>query len=434
MKQTVLTILLFSTLTLLAREKDVETRTATMTVPIKGDQKLILNMKNTALKMETWDKDEVLIEATLKINSSMTAKREAFLANWQQNVENTVSNSNYAVEISSALEEAIEVTKKTFLGMVIYYNVEGFDKAYDVTYTIKAPGSNPLKIVGSYEDVSLVGYFDEVDLNLYSADFEADSIISADLGLKYGSATVKGIKRAEITLYENELEVEDITYLKLKTKYSEVEIEELGACEVDAYESDFVLGSTDAIKGVLKYGELEIVEKTGYLDVELYEVDLELGEVIALEMRSKYSNLTAESVETFELVSSYEDEFEIEVLGTLKSMETKYGKYNIGKFTDSFELEGYEDNLWIDAVTGTATKIRLDGKYVKTTIKLNDTPTFLTIDAVYGDFSFDKSTMEVSRMIEEGNNKEIVAKTKGIGESGLKIEVTGYEMDLNINE
>lgn len=432
MKNITITILLVSTLASFAKGKVVESRTANVTVPIEENQKLTLNMKNTELKVEAWDKNEVAIEATVRLHNTMTDKRARFLDNWQSYVERAVSSSSYGVKVSSALEETKEINKKTFLGMVVSVSVN-VDKAYDIIYHIKVPAENALEIEGSYEDVSLIGDFKKLELDLYSADFDADNLIDANLELKYGSASIKTIKEANITLYENELEAQQIGSLDLKTKYSEIEIGKIGALELDSYESDFVFDVTSGIEGIIKYGKLEVVTRIKSMDVELYEVDLKLGEVEEVKMRSKYSSLIANAIGTLELESSYEDEFEIDLLGSLESRESKYGDYTIDRLTDSFELEGYEDDVRIDAVERTASDIKLGGKYIETTIELEDVPVFLEINTTYGDFSYDESAMETTKIIKEGSKKQITAKTKGIGETGLKIEVTGYEMDLDLD-
>ena len=235
MKQVILTTLLFSALSLSAEDRKAETRTATMTVPIGKNERLTLNVKNTALRLEAWDKNEVSIEATVKMSSSVTESRAEFLDNWQSIVESGVSSSSFGVRVSSALEATKEVNKRTFLGMVVSTSITT-DKAYDITYKIKAPAGSPLKIDGSYKDVLLVGDFEELELSLYSANFQADNLIDAELGLKYGNATIQTIKEADITLYENGLEVEQIGFLDLGVKYSEVEIERLGSLKLDSYE------------------------------------------------------------------------------------------------------------------------------------------------------------------------------------------------------
>jgi len=433
MRRVIITILLVNTLFLQAKEKEVETRTATVTVPFDRNDKLTLNMKNTEVRLETWDRDEVYIEATVRLNGSVTNKRAEFLDNWQEIVESGVSSSSFGVKVNSALETTKEVNKKTFLGMVVSMTITT-DNSYDITYSIKAPGKAGLKIDGSYKDVSLVGYFNRLEMDLYSADFKADSLLMADLELKYGNARISKISKAEITLYENELEAEEITSLELSTKYSEVEIKKLiELVNLDSYETDFVIGYTKGLEGIIKYGELELTEGSKKVDLELYEVDLELGEIEEIKMRSKYSNLKADRIENLILESSYEDEFEVQVLGSMESTETKYGVYDIRELTGSFKLEGYEDNISIYAISSNASEISLSGKYVETEINVADNPIVLDIYTTYGDISFDESKFEVSRMITESSKKEIKAKSKATGENGLKIMITGYEMDLDID-
>lgn len=432
MKQILITVLSVSSFILLARERDLESRTATVTVPVKGNQELILDVKNTELTVETWDKPEIYIEATVKMKSSATEKHEEFLENWQGLVSEGVNSSGIAIRVNSAFKESKEVNKKTFLGLVISMTVS-YNNDYDISYRIKSPANNPIEIVGSYKNVSLVGNYKKVDLELYGADFEAGDIDQADLELKYGMARVGSIKQGKVRLYENKLEAEAFSYLKLETKYSKVKVKKMGTLDLDAYNTEFFMNDIANIKGGMKYSELEVLGKAYRFELELYDTSMDIGSIKELEMQSKYGKFTANSIQELSLESSYQDEFAIGTLGSFISEETKYGAYEIEKLTNSLELEGYEDKVEIDTVSDTATEISIGGKYVETTINLNNTPILLEIDASYGDFSFDKSKMEVSREIQEGNNKQVTAKTKGIGDSSLKIALTGYEMKLELN-
>lgn len=149
----------------LGNGKDFETRTATVRMEVSPNDLINIRAKNTDLVVESWDKSEVEVIATLRFDGKMTDKMVAFLDNFQEHVEQSIRRSGSELSIDTNLDEPnkIQIGSK-HVGIVIGFS----EDELRLDYRIKAPKTNELEIDNSYKDVTLMGDFNEVTLTQYS--------------------------------------------------------------------------------------------------------------------------------------------------------------------------------------------------------------------------------------------------------------------------
>jgi hypothetical protein len=435
MKRTILILLAFN-LGLgiaLSDPKLGETRTATLTYKVSSNDVINLQAKYTDVNIESWNKSEVSIEAIIRFDGKMTDKMQKFLDSFEEEVEVNISEKTGELKINTNLDEPnkFQIGSKN-VGIIISFNEDELKLAYN----LKVPESNKLIIKNSYRDLNLVGNFDDVEIDQYSGDLEAETINEADIKLKYGSAQFNEIRIAKMELYEQDITANSIGELEIDTKYSELKVKDLGRTEIVSYESDFEISNLSYLEGNLKYGKMEVTEVFDEGKLTTYEFDIEAKEIGTLTLENgKYGKTEAGSITQLNLRQSYEDDFEIEALGTLIVDESKYVSYEIGRLTGKLEISnGYEGKVDIDGMGNNVSSIKIAGKYIETSINTEGISYKLITDTKYGDVKIDRSTMNISKYIKEGDQLEIEATSNsGKTANPVLISIKGYEMDIELD-
>ncbi|MEQ9008935.1 MAG: hypothetical protein RLP12_13685, partial [Ekhidna sp.] len=221
MKKLILIALACSITLWVQAKNDGETRSTKVTLSISSSDRIDIQAKYTELIVETWDKNSVEIEASVRYDGKMTDKIQEFLDQFEELVKKNINYTGSQVSINSDLDFPNRGIKKSFFGLVMEINLGDYDDA-QLIYKIKAPASSPYTIRNSYEDVKLIGNFGDVDFTQYSGDLVAGNIKTAKMNLKYGSATIESIENATMEIYEQKLNSRNIGKLEINTKYSDL--------------------------------------------------------------------------------------------------------------------------------------------------------------------------------------------------------------------
>ncbi|MFK7953204.1 MAG: hypothetical protein AB8B73_10185 [Ekhidna sp.] len=421
----------YSSIILIASEgNDAETRSTTVNIDINYSDLINIQAKYTELTIETWDKNEVEVQASIKYDGKMSDEIQEFLEQFENLVRKNIKYRDGELTIDSGVDFPSKGVKKSFFGLVVEINIGDYEQA-NLEYKIKAPASNRFIINTSYKDAQLIGDFAKMEITQYSGELTAEFIEKAKLNLKYGSATFKGIGNADIEMYEQEFESGEIQTLKLDAKYSDLEITEIGTLEAKSYETDYSIGIIGNLSGNFKYGEMEITQEIGTAKLTLYEQDIESEKIDKLILESsKYSKVQVARLDDAELIESYEDELTIGALGSLKSKNSKYGKYDIDQLQGIFILYGYEDKIQIDDVSSKAKEITIDGKYLDIYLGVKETSFQLNSKIKYGELNYNEETIDIRKYIKESDELEVELYSKKQNNSPLLIKIYGYEVDM----
>ncbi len=410
---------------------DGETRTATVKVEISSTDDINIQAKNTDLVVETWDKNEVLIEATVRYDGKMTDKMEKFLDEFEQRVNDKISRGAGELKIDTNLDRPnkVQIGSK-HVGINISYG----DDELKILYKVKAPGANKYVIANSYEDVRLIGRFEKIEFTQYSGELEAENIGTATMNLKYGSANIQNVDEGKFEIYEQELDIDKLGNLDLNTKYSDLEFKVAREIDAVSYESDFDIGSVGEMNGNFKYGEINISNTLEKAEFVFYEMKLDVDEVQSLKlMGSKYSKFEFDRIRSLTFDQSYEDETNIGYLGTFKSENSKYGNHSIDLLAGSLTLLAYEDEIEIDELGSDVKQVTLDGKYVDAVIGISNSSFILTTSLKYGKAIYDESDVDVRRYIKENDRLEVEVHSKSKSDNPTRISVKGYEVDIKLD-
>lgn len=431
MKKLILIALACSLSILLHANGDGETRTTTVKTSVTASDVINIRAKYTELLVETWNKNDVEIEASIRFDGKMTSRMQEFLDDFEQIVKDNINKGAGELKIDTDLDipNRVQIGSKN-LGINISYG----DKDLKIVYKVKAPGTNKYIITNSYEDVRLVGSFDKMEFTQYSGELEAGSIKSAKMNMKYGSANIESLGDAEMEIYEQELDVVTLGTLDLNAKYSDLEFENVEKIDAISYESDFEIGSIGQMKGNFKYGKINVSGTIGQAEFEFYEMDIEAEEIqLMRSVNSKYSKFDFGKAESIVFEQSYEDETTFGTLNSFRSKNSKYGKHSIELLEGNFELNAYEDDVEIDRLGNKVTEIAIDGKYINSSIGIGNASFILTTNVKYGKAEYDESDVDVRRYIKDNDQLELEIHSKKSSPNPIKISVKGYEVDVTLN-
>ncbi|WP_421765267.1 hypothetical protein [Ekhidna sp.] len=430
MKRIIILALACSASLAILAKGDGESRSTKVNVEISASDEIRIQAKYTALTIETWNKNEVEIEATVRYDGKVTSKIQEFLDEFESRVNDNIrlSGGELFIDTDLDLPNKVQVGSKN-VGINISYGDE-----LKIFYKIKSPGSNEYTISTSYEDVRLIGAFNKVDFTQYSGDLTAGSIKSGKMNLKYGSAEIEHLGTAEMEIYEQEISVTSIIDITINMKYSDVEFRSVEVMEAISYESDIKIGKAIVLSGNYKYGDINITNSLDKAELTLYEVDIEAGTIGSLLLENtKYSKFEIDRVGSITFRQSYEDETVIGTVGSFKSTNSKYGNHTIDLLESSFKLNAYEDEVEINELAKSVTDIIVDGKYIELSIDSDGSSFILKSNVKYGNVEYNENLVDVKRYIKEGDNLEVEAVSKNTSDQPINILVTGYEVKVQLD-
>ena len=408
-----------------------ETREAKASFEVNAGTFIEVDGSNTYMEISSWDQNKVEIRAVLEFKGDENNRILEFLDGFEAQVNDHIRSGSAELYIDTDLEEPNKVQwgTKNFNIVSIGYG----DNALRISYYIKVPGGNKLKIKNSYKDIVMVGDFSgDVAITQYSAEVRGTNFNTLSLNLKYGDARFQKLGAATMELYEQKLDIKELGPADITAKYSKLTLEKTEKLKVDAYESKFELGNCTSISGGMKYGGLKVSGRLNEGSLDTYELDTDLNEVGSLRFsKSKYGELRIEKVDVLELNESYEDDFTIRQLGKLTAA-TKYAKFEISELTGSIRIDGYETDITLSTLSSDATGISMDGKYNKLNVSSGSRAMSLKAKVRYGNIDYPESKMDRVIYIKENSDLEMELKSKS-GSKPFVFDLKGYELKATIN-
>ena len=145
-------IALASTSAFANNSKEGVTRTATKVVDVSSGDRINILGKNKTLTIETWDKNQVEIVATVNFYGDPNNRMQEFLDNWEAIVNGNIRKSGGELTIDAEIEEPNKVQiGGRYLGVQVGYS----EKQLSIEYALKVPARNPIELRTSYKSLSM---------------------------------------------------------------------------------------------------------------------------------------------------------------------------------------------------------------------------------------------------------------------------------------
>lgn len=222
---------------------------------VNSNEKLNIENQFGKVSVETWDKNEIDVEITIKVNSKSESKSLEILDDIKIN-ENTAGAVVYL---------------KTVLPSNTYNTGK---QSMSVDYLIKMPANSPLNIQNKFG-------------NVYLGDFKA----SLQLNVSYGSIKINKLigdnKRVQVNF--GSADINEIDDIYLESKYSKLNIEKIYKGEIKNQFGKTYINEAGDIRITQKYGDLDLRKvNTISAQIEFSNIDIDvLGK--SADLNLKYS-------------------------------------------------------------------------------------------------------------------------------------------------
>jgi hypothetical protein len=269
-KRVTLFAALFCAVTLSASAEEVKKEFHREMVPTDNSTLKVIN-KFGAVVTETWDKNSVVVDVTVKIEHSSPDRARKLLE--MITVEFTEADGNLTAET---------VFSKDFSSI----SWKGSNNNFSINYNIKMPADVNLEIDNKYGNTVVDEVSGHAMLNVKYGDLTVNKLTRGNVKplntiiVAYGKATVYELGWAEInSRYVGMFSVERATALLVDSKYSKVSVTEVSSLVADSKYDGYNIGAAN-----------NIVVMGGYTDLRFKKVTRKL------EVETKYGNLSVDAI------------------------------------------------------------------------------------------------------------------------------------------
>ncbi|MBI9068346.1 MAG: hypothetical protein JEZ09_13715 [Salinivirgaceae bacterium] len=300
---------------------------------------------------------------------------------------------------------------------------------------IYLPADLDLKIEAKYSPVDIMFSMNgELEIDAYDSEIEGRSVRGKlDATCKYSKLRFASASDTKLNLYESKVWIEKVKKLTVDSKYSEINIDNMTSVVLSGYEDEIDFVNVPDAQFNVKYCEIEL-DESKTIDADMYEGSINLKQSDVVTFNGKYVECDFETINSLDMIDSYENEIDIKQINHISSMNGKYNKFHIDNVSKSVRISGYEDDIEIALLGADFERVVVDGKYMdleliipkKTNYKLHGLIT-------YPDLHVDKSDYNVV-IHDEGDSKLEFEYYRGKKENVTKeIKLNGYEIDATID-
>lgn len=269
-KRVTLFAALLCTVALSASAQEVKKEFKREFVPKDNSTLTVIN-KFGAVVTETWDRNNVVVDVTVKIEHSSVERARKLLD--MITVQFTEADGNLKAET---------VFDKEFSSI----SWKGSNNNFSINYNIKMPANVNLDIDNKYGNVVIDDVSGHAMLNVKYGDLTVNKLTRGNVKplntiiVAYGKATVYELGWAEINArYVGMFSVEKATALLVDSKYSKVSVTQVSSLVADSKYDGYNVGAAN-----------NIVVMGGYTDLRFKKVNKKL------EVETKYGNLSVDAI------------------------------------------------------------------------------------------------------------------------------------------
>ncbi|MDX9729164.1 MAG: hypothetical protein RBT50_07850 [Bacteroidales bacterium] len=269
-KRVTLFAALFCAVALSASAEEVRKEFHREFVPTDNSTLKVIN-KFGAVVTETWDKNNVVVDVTVKIENTSAERARKLLE--MITVEFTEADGNLTAET---------VFSKEFSSI----SWKGSNNNFSINYNIKMPADVNLEIDNKYGNTVVDELSGHAMLNVKYGDLTVNKLTRGNVKplntiiVAYGKATVYELGWAEINArYVGMFSVERATALLVDSKYSKVSVTEVSSLVADSKYDGYNIGEAN-----------NIVVMGGYTDLRFKKVNKKL------DVETKYGNLSVDAI------------------------------------------------------------------------------------------------------------------------------------------
>lgn len=211
-----------------ARNSEIEkSKTVTESYAVNSDHHLSIDNRFGEVKITTWDKNELSVNVTIKVNAKNDDKAQSILDKINIEIEKDKAKSEFKTVLKN---------KKT--------TYENGKKGFEINYEIKMPKSN---------DLSVENQFGGFIVNDMEGKVEAE--------IKFGSASIGNLSHPENELrfeFSDNVTIERLDKGLLDVKFSKIKLTAATDLEVKSEFSSVDIAGIGNLDMTIKFGSADI--------------------------------------------------------------------------------------------------------------------------------------------------------------------------------
>ena len=241
-----LLILMFMTSVIVAEEHQ---KSFSESYSVNADAEVFISNQYGNVTIESWDKNEVVIEVKVSVSGKSEKEAKAIL-------------DKVNIELSGTASYVKAVTK-------ISGNLNCRNCKFSINYDIKMPATNHLELKNSFGDAIVGNLSGSTEFEVSYGSLSLGKLENKDnvINMKFGDVEIDYLKAANMEMEYGSLEIGKAGYLDLYVRFASVEIGEVSELVLDGEYEGIEIGSVNMLRAKVSFMGIEIDELFDKLDL-----------------------------------------------------------------------------------------------------------------------------------------------------------------------
>lgn len=314
------------------------------------DTKLDIKNRYGKVHINTWTKNEITVDITIKAFGKDKEKAQEILDRIEIKYAKTGNIISYETEINEG--------KKSWWGNWDWDSWFGNDeKGFEINYTISMPMENALALENKYGAVFLDNFDGALDLEVKYGSLKANKLkgVRKNIEVAYGKGEIEMVEKGNIIFKYSSGKIEEVGEIDLENSYGSFKINKAKRIATTTRYGSFSVQSVDELTGKISYSGCDIGEVRKKLIMEVrYASGFEVDKI-------------AEGFESVEIDGSYNSVklgFESKTAFDFK-VDTRYGGFKSSLSNTNFRIQREQSNsdYYEGSVNTGGGKVRVDISY-----------------------------------------------------------------------
>jgi len=331
-----------------------ETKEINKRFKVNMDTRIELTNKYGKVEINTWDKDSVILNISIRVEDKKLSKLEKAI----DDIDFDITDSQHFLiirtkigENQGSLEKEFNRFKETLLQS---------DGKTEVNLVVWMPKTNELKVENKFGDIFIGDYLGDVDINLSNGNLKSHNFGGkSDLTLNFADATVNEIKSGRLDCNYSEVYIKKADNVRIISKSTDFEINEVKKLDTDSRRDKFRIRQAETLEAKGSFTNFRINELTDRITLRAEYGDIQIEKIatdfstIFIESKSADIDLYFNQASKFKFEitntksgTNYSREMQIEKEETLDEKEKKI------KQTGNFGGKSENVKLLINATSG----------------------------------------------------------------------------------
>ncbi len=222
-----------------------------------------LNIENQFGKVvvETWEKNEISVEITLKASAKSEAKSLELL----EGIKINETKAGGAVYLKTQLPNNVYNTGK---------------QSMTVDYTVKMPANSPLALTNKFGNVYMGVFKANLQLNVSYGSIRIQKLQGDNkrINVSFGSADIDELDEADIESKYSKLNIEKLQNAEIRNQFGKTYINEANVLRITQKYGDLDLRKVNTIIGTIEFANIDVdaLGKSAELNLK-YSGNADLG-------------------------------------------------------------------------------------------------------------------------------------------------------------